>query len=133
VGAWLFRVSDLLRRRAVFEVERDPVMVHALDHISAIHGTLGWIPARLAALGYAVSGSYDDAFSRWRAYSADPAAPFYHSNDQLVATVGCGALSLEDGDAEGADHGARKAMRLVTRTIFVWTTVIALMTLPGWA
>jgi len=133
VGAWLFRVSDLFRRRAVFDAERDPAMARVLSHISAIHGILGWFPARLAALGYAFSGSYDDAFSCWRAYSADPAAPFYQGNDQMVACVGCGALSLVDGDVEEADHGARKAMRLVTRTIFVWTTVIALMTLPGWA
>jgi membrane protein required for beta-lactamase induction len=133
VGAWLFRVSDLLRRRAVFEVEREPEITQALNCISIIHGVLSWAPARLAALGYAVSGSFDDAFSCWRAYSSSPDAPFYHSNDEVAACVGCGALSLAEGDNQGPDHGARKAMRLVTRNIFVWTTVIALITLPGWA
>ena len=133
VGAWLFRVTDLLRRRAHFEAERVPELKQALTHIEVVHGVLGWLPARLAALGYAISGSFDDALSCWRAYAASGDEPIHHTNDEIVACVGCGALSLVEGDTEGPDHGARKAMRLVTRTIFVWTTVIALMTLPGWA
>ena len=133
VGAWLFRVTDLLRRRALFEAERVPELKQALTHIEVVHGVLGWLPARLAALGYAVSGSFDDALSCWRAYAARGDEPIHDTNDEIVACVGCGALSLVEGETEGPDHGARKAMRLVTRTIFVWTTVIALMTLPGWA
>lgn len=133
VGAWLFRVTDLLRRRAAFEAAREPEMTQALGHIEAIHGVLSWIPARLAALGYAVSGHFDHAFAAWRAYNGDAAEPLHHGNDEVVARVGCGALSLADGDTQSPDHGVRKAMRLVTRTIFVWTTVIALITLPGWA
>ena len=133
VGAWLFRVSDLLRRRAVFEVEVEPGMANTLSHIEAVHGLLGFIPARLAALGYAISGSFDDAWSCWRAYAAGSDAPLHQVNDEVVACVGCGALNVAEADTSGPDHGIRKAMRLVTRTIFVWTTVIALITLPGWA
>jgi membrane protein required for beta-lactamase induction len=29
--------------------------------------------------------------------------------------------------------GARNAMRLVTRTLFLWITLLALMTIAGWA
>ena len=133
VGAWLFRVGDLFRRRAVLEAERDPTMAKARENIEAVHGLLGFIPARLAALGYAISGSFDHAFSCWRTYAAAAGAPLHQINDEIVACVGCGALSLVAGDTQSPDHGARKAMRLVTRTIFVWTTVIALITLPGWA
>src|SRR5690606_39884655 len=45
VGAWLFRVSDLLRRRAAFESTRE----HAVDRAAlpaaeSIHAVLAWIP-----------------------------------------------------------------------------------------
>ncbi len=133
VGAWLFRVSDLLRRRAVFAAQGEPAVAQVLGHIETVHGILGWVPARLAALGYAVSGSFDHAYSCWREYASGVPEPLHHSNDELVACVGYGAMSLAEHDAGGQDDAARRAMRLVTRTIFVWTTVIALITLPGWA
>src|SRR4030095_8870384 len=48
-GAWLFRVTDLMRRRAVFEgirareqTGRTPAYVRA---VQSVHGALAWLPA----------------------------------------------------------------------------------------
>ena len=68
-GAWLYRVSDLLRRRAAFEAARQGVPRMRGDlgsMLTDLHGILAWIPARLAALSYAVAGSFEDAVGNWK-------------------------------------------------------------------
>jgi len=133
-GAWLFRVSDLLRRRAAFESERDSALSNSvLPAVERIYGVLNWVPARLAALGYALSGSFDDALNAWRNYHRAAGVPFQRSNDQVVARVGRAAMTGFLDQPSNSSAAARNAMRLVTRTLFIWVTVIALMTIFGWA
>lgn len=134
VGAWLFRLSDLLRRRAAFVAGRDPQRVRAtLPAVEAIHGALVWVPARLAVVGYAFSGNFDEAFNRWRSYELESDLPFHRSNDQVVASVGKAAMAPSAADPADPAAAARRAMQLVNRTLFIWVTVIAVMTLYGWA
>ncbi len=130
LGAWLFRVSDLFRRRTAFESTRGG---KDSEHIELIHGVLTFVPARLAALGYAVGGSFDDAFDAWREYNPADDEPFPRTTDRISAAVGCGAMEV--GGVVPATHeaAASGAMRLVTRALFFWITVVALMTLFGWA
>lgn len=134
VGAWLFRVSDLLRRRAAFESSRDHAAGSvALPAAESIHGLLAWLPARLAALGYALAGSFDHALHAWRGGGRSEPEPLHAGNDRLVAAVGKAAMAgfLEQPANSGA--AARNAMRVVMRTLFIWLTVVALMTIFGWA
>lgn len=134
VGAWLFRISDLLRRRVAFIAGRDPESVRlTLPAVDAIHGLLVWIPARLAVVGYAVSGNFDDAFNCWRSYELKSDLPFHRSNDEVVACVGKAAMTGSMVDGPDPSAAARRAMQLVNRTVFIWVTVIAVMTLYGWA
>jgi AmpE protein len=134
VGAWLFRVSDLLRRRTAFESARDArLSATAKPAAEALHGVLAWIPARLAALGYALSGSFDDAVNGWRSLEFDPGTGLYRSNVRLTATVGRAAMTGFLQQPANSAAAARNSLRLVTRTLFIWVTVIALMTLFGWA
>ena len=134
VGAWLFRVSDLLRQRVAYENSRYPDSFgRVLAAVESVHGVLVWIPARLAAIGYALSGSFDDAFNCWRSYKLKDELPFHRSNDEVVACVGKAAMTGFLEEAPNSSAAARNAMRLVTRTLFIWITVIAVMTLFGWA
>lgn len=134
VGAWLFRVSDLLRRRALTRSVSDPeCAAPALPAIEAIHGILDWVPARLAVIGYALSGNFDEAFNTWRQYELKSDVPFHHSNEQVVACVGKAAMGGTAEDISEPSVAARRAMRLVYRTLFVGVTAIAVMTLFGWA
>ena len=134
VGAWLFRVSDLFRHRAAYESSRNPdTTTTALVAVETVHGVLVWIPARLAALGYALSGSFDDAFDSWRNYELRTDLPFHRSNDEVVACVGKAAMTGSLEEPPNSSAAARNSMRLVTRTLFIWVTVIAVMTLFGWA
>lgn len=137
VGAWAYRVTDLIRRRAVFNAMRadgpedDPIVTAA----EILHGLVAWIPARLTALGYAMAGSFDGAISAWRiAHSADR-LPLHEQSEYLLARVGVGALALHRLDdeslSERAIRGAKAANDIVVRLFTIWIFVIGAMTLYG--
>ena len=137
-GAWLFRVTDLMRRRAVFEGGREREQTgRTPDYVAAVqrvHGALAWLPARLLALGYALAGSFEDAVSDWRAYYQRCSEHFFEVNDAVLASAGAGALRNRAFTAEvDAAQVVGGAMRLVNRTLIVWLTAIALLTVVGWA
>jgi AmpE protein len=137
VGAWAYRVTDLIRRRAVFNALREDrhgdkdVMLAA----EMVHGWLAWIPARLTAIGYAMSGSFDGALSAWRKVHDGERRPQYAQSEKLLARVGAGALALRNIEGESISdrgvRGAKAANGLVVRLFFIWVAVISLMTLYG--
>ena len=139
LGAWAYRVTDLLRRRAVFTAMRDeqPESTTALVRDAAIllHGWLAWVPARLTALGYAAAGHFDAALGAWRAPTEQNDASLPDYNENLLARVGVAALALSnDADedlCQRAVRGATAANRLVFRLLLIWAVVISAMTLYG--
>lgn len=134
VGAWLYRIGDLLHRRTAFESNRDPELeIRVRPAVEALYGVLKWIPARLAALGYALTGNFDEALDSWRGVGRDAEAPFRTANDELVARVGRASMTGTLDKPSNTSAAARGAMRLVTRTLFLWVTILALMTIFGWA
>lgn len=147
LGAWGYRVTDLVRRRAVFNANRydtDPQPGLSRDEAhdvaaaaTALHSWLAWIPARLTALGYALAGSFDGAMARWRAMPETVAATTGEQSERLLASVGVAALALptveDESEAARAVRGAGAANGLVFRLLFLWAVVIAAMTLYGWS
>jgi AmpE protein len=139
VAAWAYRVTDLIRRRAVFNgLRQDDAGDNAvLAAAELLHGWLAWIPARLTAIGYAMSGSYDGALSAWRKADDGERLTQHTRSEQLLARVGVGALAL--GEIEGETisercvRGAKAANGLVIRLFIIWASVISLMTLSGQA
>lgn len=135
-GAWTFRVSDLLRRRAAFEADRRVAEGEAvpafLAAVRRLHGVLAWLPIRLLSLALALGGTFDQALAAWREHRRAPAAPFYEANEALLAQVGCGALGPAANDeAMDLAQTVEGALALVDRALWVWLTGIALMTLGG--
>jgi membrane protein required for beta-lactamase induction len=135
-GAWLFRVSDLMRRRAAFEASRrggaSPGGFEAA--LAQLHGVLAWAPARLAALGYALAGSFEDAVGNWKA-AVDRASPgVLDRAEDLLARVGRGSLqpSLASVPPEELDLAtARGARRIVLRALWIWLAIVAALVLAG--
>ena len=119
-GAWLFRVLDLMQRRAVYFACQDsdsgrevdwPLMVEA---ILLLHRLFAWIPSRLLAIGYMLAGSFDGALVAWRDLHTVNSALFPGPNDQLLGAVGRGAAADGEGDVIAR---ARVASALVSRTL----------------
>ena len=129
-GALLYRLacqlnSDFAGNDAVFAVA-----VRRLHHI------LEWVPARLTALGYALSGSFVDAMHYWR----HDAAKWQEDGRGILVASGFGALRyqpVEDDDSpvdiDEENSYIREALAMVRRAVLVWLAVLALLTLAGWA
>ena len=139
LGAWAYRVTDLVRRRAVFNDNRDDANTEdgsaIVNATTTLHAWLAWIPARLTALGYALAGSFDSAIAAWRSPDATPAGSPSEQSEHLLARVGLAALALAPNDEESVSErgvrGARAANGLVFPLLGIWAVVIAAMTLYG--
>ena len=139
LAAWSYRVTDLIRRRAVFNAARDESdetgVSRIRDAAEWLHGWLAWIPARLTALGYATAGNADDAIAALRAPSEESDATTSERSERLLARVGVAALAIQDRSDEStkdrAIRGATAAQKLVFRLLLIWAVIIAAMTLYG--
>ncbi|MEO0997449.1 MAG: regulatory signaling modulator protein AmpE [Pseudomonadota bacterium] len=140
VGAWAVRVADLLRRRAVFRLDRrvaaeaeDVNDRRAAEAADLAHALLAWAPARLAAASYLLVGSFDQGRDAWT-LKADDVEPtsLGDSNERLLARVGCAALPPASADEEHPQiEQARRAKGLVFRALWFWAAGVAALTLFG--
>ncbi|MDJ0712048.1 MAG: regulatory signaling modulator protein AmpE [Woeseiaceae bacterium] len=139
LAAWAYRVTDLIRRRAVFtaarDAEPDGPSARIRDAAETLHGWLAWIPARLTAIGYAAAGHMDDAIAALRAPTEDKDLSTSAGSENLLARVGIAALALQDRPDETpnqrAVRGAEAANHLVFKLLLIWAVIIAAMTLYG--
>jgi AmpE protein len=137
LGAWSYRVTDLIRRRAVFNASRDRGSSQALLAAAVtLHGWLIWIPARITAVGYALVGSFEGGMSAWRHPGEAGAEDTVHgTSEELLARVGVGSLALkpmeDESLAERSVRGATAASRLVYRLFLFWAAFVGALSLYG--
>ena len=101
------------------------------DSVAWLYSLLVWIPARLVALGYALSGHFEAAIEGWRRVHQTYSHGL-EGSERLLDVTGAAALGPLDGE-ESVQSPARAAMRLVWRTLTIWLVIISLLTLAGWA
>jgi adenosylcobinamide-phosphate synthase len=106
---------------------------------------LDWVPARLAAIAFAIAGNFEDAISSWR--SQAPAWP--EPEMGVVLASGAGAMNVQlggalpreggvdmrpdlgEGDPADAEH-LQSTIYLLWRALVVWLAVLLLITLARW-
>jgi AmpE protein len=139
LAAWTYRVTDMIRRRAVFSAAREEQSGSCVERIrdaaESLHGILAWVPARLTAIGYATAGHADDAIAAFRAPTEERDATMSEHSEHLLARVGIAALACQDLPdetiTERGIRGARAANKLVFRLLLIWAVIISAMTLYG--
>ena len=128
VGAILYRVASVAR---LHTRGQETGLARSLDDLYMI---LLWPVARLTMLSYAVSGSFVETFNHWRSVKE----LWQWDSEELLISSGRGALRLEPRapsytpEDEPALDAVRDALGLIKRTVIVWLTVLALLTLAGW-
>ncbi len=130
VGALLYRLSCRLRRGAETEQSAFTAAAQRMHHI------LAWLPARLTALGYALSGSFVDAMHYWR----EEAPKWLEDSRFILIASGFGALRYQPVEDEDVpldlaeeDSYIRETLALIRRAALVWLALLAVFTLAGWA
>jgi AmpE protein len=107
-----------------------------LDAVLRLHAILDWVPARITALCYAAIGSFVESVQQWRAGVRESGGDIYIANRLVLAHSGLGALRLHDLEPERDNDSLREdiadAEALINRTVVVWLTGFALLTIAGW-
>ena len=102
------------------------------DSIAWLYAVMLWLPTRLVALGYALTGHFDSALAAWRRAHQDHPEGVTGS-ERVLTETGEGALGLADDDYVGDRVSpVRSAMRLVWRALTVWLIALSLLVLAGW-
>ncbi len=123
VGAVVYRTALLSRDFADRTINPGP------SFRGAVSGTvyvLAWVPARLAALSFALAGNMGDAMHGWnmaRSTGED-------GNRAILLGAGRGALGLGPDHPDAND--VRAARQLLGRTLVVWLAVLAVLSIVGW-
>jgi membrane protein required for beta-lactamase induction len=138
MGAIVYRLSSMLVGLArTWDAGWRPFT----DAAEVLHGVLDWLPARLTALGYAITGSFVDALHLWRNVGVAASGDWVANNRAVVIASGRGALQLDTAPPDiAADESAREfwfgqltsAQALTRRTVVLWLAMIAILTLAGW-
>lgn len=143
VGALLYRLSSLLVERfaggsfgLAMSDENDDKYSEFVLAIQRLYMILGWIPARLCVLTYALAGTFSDTLLCWRCASDF----FSANNEELIVTSGLKALKMET-EMPGSNSlnneeldctGIEQVVALVKWSLVIVVTVIALMSIAGW-
>lgn len=132
LGALWYRLAALLRERCINVAPGEPFR----DAAMMMHHILGWIPARLTLLTYALAGSFADTFEALRNEACNWRSDWMAGNEQLLIHGGLGALQLEQelrtDDVEVSVRHVRAALGLTLRTLIIAIAVIAVVTLGTW-
>lgn len=145
VGALLYRLTAELHRHY------HEVHGNFAGAVGDLYNLLNWPATRLTALGFALAGNLVDALEGWRRHESRSLAV----NEAVLAESGLGALQFRQvygGDGDDADSSetaipaaadaephaddviswVEAARSLETRTLIVWLSVLAIMTIAGW-
>ena len=142
-GALLYQLSALVSDKWGTRGGEEFVEFGAFSR--KVFEVLDWIPSRLTAITFAVVGNFEDAIYCWRTQSNS----WGNVEQGIVLASGAGALGVRLGDAlhqDGAvnfrpelglgdvpdvNHMA-SGISLVWRSVVMWMSVIALVTLAIW-
>lgn len=139
-GAALFRITNSWRREsfrcANSELATDTQAASALNKIlRQWQGLLGWIPARLTALSYVLAGHFDSGIQALRTVQSSEDADMYAKNQDVMMQTGTASLQTPNAESLADPELARvctsDALRLVKRSLGLWTVIIAILTLWG--
>jgi len=125
LGAVLYRLSCHLQQRVAGQTDAFAVAVNRL------YAILGWVPAHLVALLFAMAGSFVDAIQLWRERSATWRDDWQQAASHAVITGGFGALQITADDVSGDEvpQHVRAALGLILRSIVILVVLIAVITL----
>jgi membrane protein required for beta-lactamase induction len=131
IGAVLYRACHTMQQTLPGMNDTGIDFRHGVNRLLEI---LDWLPARITAFTYALSGNFHDATHEWwDSYDREDDS----SAAQILARAGSGALGLDDDFDDEDDQispaiSAEMALSMVLRSITIWVGLLGLITLTSW-
>jgi len=116
IGAVLFRFAAELRRYAM------QTSSGLREWAGRVYYVLAWLPSRIVALGYALSGNFTGAFERWGVLDTLT----LEQNETALRQSGTGALQVVGSDASEVER-ITAAQGLATRTLIVLLAILTVL------
>lgn len=136
LGAVLYRLTQVLARNMPGS-ELGESFVEAARRLRRL---LDWPVCLLMATGLAIVGHFDAVIHAWRAYYRREQCGFFALDPGYLLAAARATLQApptgwrDEAPAESGVAGEiRASMNLVWRVLFVWLSVVALLTVAGWA
>lgn len=143
-GAVFYRLAEFITRYWPYlsSQQGQPVSDAARAAANRAWRLVDWIPARITALGFAVVGNFEEAIDNWRHYETQPDA----DNDGVILAATAGAVNVRLRETVASAEGEqgpmvattrqepelahlRSIVGLVWRSVVLWMTLLALLTL----
>jgi membrane protein required for beta-lactamase induction len=89
-------------------------------------------------MAFALTGHFDDTLPVLRRLLMSGLPDVAASNQAILREAGAAAANIESGvepnmDSTAVDLLFQSVMNQITRALIVWVTILALMTIAGWA
>ena len=97
-----------------------------------LYAILLWLPAQLTILTFAITGSFIDTLREWKSRLSKDYLNPQETEDTLFRT-GLNALQINPDEHEYGPETVKDVHALCWRSIIVWVTALALLTLAGLA
>jgi len=129
LGAVLYRLSSHLQQR--FGQQSDSFA----QAVNRLYDILGWVPAHLVAVLFAMAGSFVDAMHLWRERRVEWRDDWQKASSLAVITSGLGALQMaslatdESVNKDDVPKHVRAVMGLILRSIVILVVIVAALTL----
>jgi len=148
MGAALYRLTVELQQAGQRLDATENRDTEFLSAVTRLHYVLAWIPSRLTALSYAVMGSFVHALHAWNNTPHTDTINSYADTDNssasrnnpeshhLLLHIGQASLQIDNHppqDTAQHNDAIRETLELCGRSIVAWVTIVALMTMAGWA
>ncbi len=117
IGAVLYRLVAWLQANSAQYQSR--FYAGYAENINQLYTVLAWVPVRLAALSYTLTGNFTASFDAWKKdlFKADAT--------KMLAETGIASLGVKGNEANIEEN--RKAQALVYRGLLIWLAVAFLL------
>ncbi|MCB1876319.1 MAG: regulatory signaling modulator protein AmpE [Chromatiales bacterium] len=137
MGAGLYRASAQLRRQAAGRDKPESTFLAAGSRLLWI---LDWVPARLTAVGFLLTGNFEKGLYDWKMRSDEEEERSHIPAEALLEAAGHGALQLEPGTGDNPPLPsdqiepvlAKAAMGMVWRTLLIWLLLMGIAAISSW-
>lgn len=131
MGALMCRMVSILYRDSQEQDEGDEQEFTEFNNSTRmLYAILLWLPSQITMLTFAITGSFVDSFNEWKSrLSNDYLNP--QETEQTIHRTGLRALQINPDEHKCELSTVHDVLALCWRSVIVWVTALALLTLAG--